>query len=365
MKLTNPELHSYSPEPLCEAHAHLYVALPIDETVSIFSNIMRHFNYSRMMLNALPCYDVTENCKAFYCKSKLDGAYVDVGLNHWYDGRDTADFYLGEIKKYHAIGCDGIKMLEGKVKLNRKLNTPRLDDKVYDKFYAYVEENAIPIIMHLGDPIDNWDISKMSQYAIDKGWYCGPEDPTLEELRSQVDGILKKFPKLHLTLAHFYFMGDELERAAKMFDTYENLCFDLTPGGEMYVSFTANPKEARAFFEKYSERLLYGTDTYNFAVDERGEEGVYGPRINEVRNFLEKSEDYYVYTPDEKPLHGMAFPKAIQDNIYRNNFVRIYGATPRPLDRERIAAECKLVCAERELDDLMTRNMKIITDFFG
>lgn len=364
MKPTNPELHSYSNEPICECHMHLKFDHPIDETVEIFSNVKRHFNYSRMLLNALPCYDVTENCKALYCKAKIPGTYVSAGLNHWYNERDTADFYLNEIKKYHAMGCDGIKMLEGKVQFNRKLRATHLDDKVYDKFYAYAEENEIPILMHLGDPIDNWDITKISQYGLEHGWYCGPEDPTLEELRGYVDGILKKFPKLRLTLAHFYFMGDELERAAKMFDTYENLCFDLTPGGEMYVSFTANPKESRAFFEKYSQRLLYGTDTYNFALDGRDEERVYGARINQVRNFLEKDEDFYVYTPDEKPLHGMAFSQEIQDNIYRNNFMRVYGQQPRELDLERIAAECRLVCAERELDDLMNHNMKTITEFF-
>ena len=362
MELKNHELHGYNKKPIFDSHVHHLNPAPVDTSVALLNGMADHFNYARMTLCAIPMYDPIANVKSLYLKEHLTPiSYVAAGINHHYDERDDADFFLNEIKKYHAMGCDGIKMLEGKMELHRKIRPSRLDDKAFDKFYAYAEENAIPIVMHLGDPAENWDLSKMSEYAIAKGWYNGPEDPTLEDLRSEVDGILRKFPKLKLTLAHFYFMGDDLTRAAKMFDTYENLCFDLTPGGEMYVSFTSNYENARLFFEKYADRLVYGTDTYNFPLDGATPERRYGSRINLVRSYLEAAEDYTYMKDTVRPFH---FGEEITDKIYRKNFLRIYGETPRALDYERIVAECELIAKERTLDELSAQNLATVSKYF-
>lgn len=363
---TNPKMHNYSPVPIYDCHAHLLYSKPIDESVDDVKKAMHHFNLNKIMILSVPNLDDTENCKAFYCKEKLSGkVFASAGIHHYFDERDTSDYYLNEIKKYHAMGCDGIKMLEGKMELHRRLKTGYLDSDVFDKFYAYAQENSIPILMHLGDPLSCWDMSQISQYALDSGWACTEDDPTREELREEVLNVLKKFPRLHLIMAHFNFMADELERVSELFDIYENLCYDLTPGGEMFVKFSEIPEKAKEFFIKYQDRLLFGTDLYNFAPEDmRIENEVTGVRLNQLRAFLEKTEPFISPILSEAPIIPLGLDENILDKIYRTNFTRIYGQMPRKVNYSLVAEECRRVLSERELDKTMADNVKVILDFF-
>ena len=366
MKQNNPALHGYSMEPICDNHVHLKFQIPIDATVQVIDEVMQHFNYSRLQACAMSVYDRTDNYRAFYLKSKLSPkVYVGASLDHHFDERDTAEYYLQEIQRYRAMGCDGVKMLEGKMFFHRKLGKP-LCDPVFDLFYGYCEEHNIPITLHLGDPIDNWDLSKMSEYAIKKGWYCGPEDPTREELRQEVYAVLDKFPKLTIIFAHFNFMGDELDKAEGLMEKYPNICFDLTPGGEMFIGFTNDWERARNFFIKYQDRLLYGTVSYNFPPEGLPPEQTTNHiRINLLRRFLEQTE---VFTEKSKnyPFKPFGFEGEILDKIYRKNFIRLYGETPRPLDRALILQGAKALQAEKDenLTELMQENLQTVIDHF-
>lgn len=362
MDKTSIEIHGYDKEPVYELHTHLFYPSPIEQSVSAFKNIMRHFNYGKMHIASIAMQDVTENVKALYCKDNIENVYCSGSINHYFDERDTAEFFLSEIKKYHAMGCDGIKMLEGKGNWHARLYTKNLADKVYDKFFAYAEENEIPLLMHLGDPLEMWDLSKMSDYAIERGWYCGGEGmPSLEDLRDEVEGILKKFPRLRLILAHFYFMSDDLDRAARLFDTYPNLCFDLTTGDPHFVPLTKTYDRSREFFIKYRDRLLYGTDTYHFSLDGMTEEQRYGTRINQIRSFIETDNERLC---DGQPIKCLNLPSEVKNKIYRDNFVRCYGASPKPIDKEMVVCDCALIQKERTLDEQMQQNLEVIKKHF-
>ncbi len=362
----NPIRHGFSIEPVREGHAHVCFEKPIAETEEAFRNILRHFNYESLHINAIPTgYSMTENYQAAYCKAKLaPRVYASAGLEYYLDGRDTADYFLQQIQDYRAMGFDGMKMLDGKVTQYR-ITKRKLNDPVLNKFYAYAEENAIPIVMHVGDPAKFWDRNKIPKHAIERGWFYDETEPTLEEVRSWVSDVLSRFPKLHLVLAHFYFMSYELERAAKLLDAYENICFDLTPGGEMFVGFTENYDAARSFFEKYQDRLVYGTDMYNtFENEEKAESEISGPRVFQLRSMLEKKEEFMAPMLSDKPLRPFGFTGEILDKIYRKNFVRLYGASPRVPDTERILAAAGKVMEKAKLNETETANMQAITAYF-
>ncbi len=362
----NPVLHGFAMDKVREGHAHLCFEKPISETEDAFRKILHHFNYESLHINAVPTsYSITENYQTIYCKAKLaPHVFASAGLEYYLDERDTEDSFLRQIREYRAMGFDGMKMLDGKVTQYR-ITKRKLSDPVFDKFYAYAEENAIPILMHVGDLAKFWDRNQIPQHAIDRGWFYNETEPSLEEVRAWVSDVLSRFPKLHLVLAHFYFMSKELERAAKLLDTYENVCFDLTPGGEMFVGFTENYDAARAFFEKYSDRLLYGTDMYNmFENEEKAESEISGPRVFELRTYLEKTEEFIAPLISDKPLRPFGFEGEILDKIYRKNFERLYGKTPRPLDTERIFAACRNLTGWAKLNETETANMQKIVAFF-
>ncbi|MBQ6907643.1 MAG: hypothetical protein IJQ28_04630, partial [Clostridia bacterium] len=41
---------------------HTYVSRLLDETVWFIKNAMKHFNHKKIMYNALPTYNIADNC---------------------------------------------------------------------------------------------------------------------------------------------------------------------------------------------------------------------------------------------------------------------------------------------------------------
>ncbi len=75
--------------------------------------------------------------------------------------------------------------------------------------------------------------------------------------------MLDKHPRLNATLAHFFFLSEYRDRVEEILEKYPNVKFDLTPGWEMYIAFSKDTEGWHDFFEKYSERILFGTDSGN------------------------------------------------------------------------------------------------------
>lgn len=347
---------------IINGHAHLCFEKPVEETADAFKNLLEYFGYSALNIASIPIsYSVTHNINTFYCKSKLSpNIYASAGLYYEKGMTDVQNEFLRQAKLYRAMGADGYKMLDGKISQYRKTGL-KLNDSVFDKFYAYAEENRIPILSHVADPSTYWDKSKMSEYALSRGWYVEPHEPSIEQLRSWVTDTLEKFPDITMVLAHFYFMSDDLDRAAKMFEKYPNLYFDITPGGEMFVSFTNNYDESRAFFKQYSKRIIYGTDLYNgfnkvtnFA----------GNRDWQARSFLEKSEPFMT-TLSEKPIRPLALEDDVMNDIFKGNFLRIYGNTPINVDKALVADEAERIIKDYpDISELEKENIITSIKYF-
>lgn len=380
--MTNELQNNYGHYNVCDTHVHLTYSKPVEQTIKIFENIMNWFCYERIVLLSVhhlsPGGDPANNAKALYCKTVINAkhsahkVYAFGNVFHYYDGRDTADGYLRQIELMDKLGFDGIKLLDGKPGYRKKLGKP-LDDPIFDKFYQYAEQHNIPITLHLGDPASFWDKTQMSEYELKAGWFCDETYPTLEQLRSEVEGILTKFPKLRLNLAHFYFLGHDLEACVDFFERWENVTFDLCPGGIMFVGFSERHQEWKNFFNTYAHRLYFGTDTYNFFYSENLEEyeEEVGERINQSRRMLEglepfKDRTYGVLTPLNLT------PDTLQ-KIYHDNCVRNLGE-PRVISMELAAAYASDVLTKFEhgfvttLDDVRDtsemENLQIIYRYF-
>lgn len=364
--MTNTELHGYRAAPICDSHIHTHTEIPVAQTLTYYRDVMRYFHYERIALQALPSYTVTDNFIALYSKANIEGVYAGVGLHHFGDSRDTAQGYYEQIKALYEMGADGVKMLEGKPGYHRTLGNRRLDDPVYDRFYEFIQEKELPLLMHLGDPAVFWDPVHAPDWVKARGWVYDESYQTLAGLRDEVEGVLEKFPNLRLTLAHFYFMSEDWDFAEDFMARHPRVQVDLTPGTEMFRGFTANYDRARRFFYTYADRILYGTDIYNRApcTDEEMEKK-YGHAVRMVRSFLEKKEEFVSDWIGGEPLRPFGFDNAMLDRLYRDNFLSTYGDTPRPLDDERIAHGCRVCLQSESLNPLERENMQTILDYFA
>ena len=187
--------------------------------------------------------------------------------------------------------------------------------------------------------------------------YDAPGFLSSKDFYDDVNKILDKHPDLHLTLAHFYFLSDELEKADRFLAAHPNVCFDITPGKEMYSSFTANPTESKAFFRKYADRIFFGTDLndtdgFHYHCD----------LYHLVRDMLNGSEPFDLWNNHYIP---MKLEKEVCDKIFYENHRALLGDVPKPIDRKAVSEELeRLYKSYNLLDEKDKSVLDILIDFF-
>jgi predicted TIM-barrel fold metal-dependent hydrolase len=77
------------------------------------------------------------------------------------------------------------------------------------------------------------------------------------ELIASLDNALERHPKTTFIACHFANCSYNLNILGDMFEKYPNLHADISA---RYAETAPIPRFVNAFFEKYQDRLLYGTD---------------------------------------------------------------------------------------------------------
>lgn len=340
-------------EKVFDIHIHYLFDIPLKEKIEIFQEEFLATGTEKYCFLSIPHeaengkvgYDEVQNINGLYLKHTFSpNAYAFAGLVHPSDHSDVetvAESFLEQAKRYMSVGYDGIKMLEGYPSLIKAWNLP-IDSQVYDKFYAYMEEKGYPILMHVANPKENWDITQASEYAIQAGRVYDDSYPTKEEITYQIFRIMEKHPKLKLILAHFGFMSNDIEEATR-YMRYPNTMVDITPGGEQLIHMGKTWETWLPFWEKYQDRILYGTDYYAFPKNQSWEVA-FQRRPKFVREFLETSTQHEYL--GEK-FNGINLDKSIRDKIYRHNFEKLLKA-PKEIDYKYLTCEAKRLLQEQK-----------------
>ena len=257
------------------------------------------------------------------------------GLLYNIDGPPAPGDLRRQAELLQAAGCDGVKMLEGKPSTRKRVPF-RLDDPLYDDYYAFMASSGMPILAHVADPDAFWDPARVSPQARQQGWdYTDGTYPPRESLYAEVDRVLERFPGLRVILAHFYFVSADMARAERMLTRWPNVSFDITPGAEMYRNFSDDPEAWHGFFTRHQERIIFGTD--NFMPREPWPAAGDGmvDKVRMIRQFLETTGRFEGFgTATRKHVMGIQLDRPALEKIYHRNFETFVGATPRPLNRD-------------------------------
>ncbi len=279
--------------------------------------------------------DFASNPLALYCKTLAPGRVFALGgLRYGLKREENADL-RAQAETLLAAGFDGFKMI-CKPNARRTLRFP-VDDPLFDDFFAFAEETGAPILYHVGDPETFWD-DRAPEWAREFGWYYGDDEgvPSMRDMWDETERMLEKHPRLRVTFAHFFFLSEDLPRAQRLFDRFPNVSLDLTPGGEMFFGFVKDRDASRAFFEKNSQRLLFGTDNSASHGGDAGEAiRLGGEHIARIRAFYETDRASSWYP------EGIKLSDQTLQNIFSDNFTRFLGAAPKPVDRAAAAALCR------------------------
>ncbi|MBQ9976556.1 MAG: amidohydrolase family protein [Clostridia bacterium] len=342
-------------EKVYDAHVHHLMEVPIDDAIEIFKEDFEWQGMEKYIFLAISHETNTDNtqvltfhlqnAKCLFLKREFSpNAYAFASLVHPDDYSDpdaVAEDFLRQTKEYMSAGFDGIKMLEGYPSLLKLRKIP-LDSPMFDKFYAYCEENAIPITSHIANPKDNWDPALVSEYNVSVGRAYDDTYPTKEEITEQTFRVLEKYPRLRLSLAHCGFLTYDISEMER-FLSFENTIADITPGGEQLFNMAAEWDKWLPLIEKYQDRFVYGTDFYAFQRKPDGSVSHNGRPVF-LRQFFETDEEHTYIT---ETFRGVKLDKSLRDKIYRENFARLY-PEPKKVDDKWLVNEVERVYREKK-----------------
>ncbi len=215
--------------------------------------------------------------------------------------------------------------------------------------FSYLEENGVPLCIHLNDPEHMWVKRELTEEEKRRNWgYFYEGYLSKEEIYQEAFERLDKNPRLRIVFAHFFFLSADIKEAVRVLDTYPNVCFDLTPGVEMYPNFSERIEEWREFFIKYADRIVFGTDC-NDIKDFNAE------IIEMVRLALTHDHSEFV-TPcyGNRVIRGLDLPAEVLEKICYHNYKRILPEI-KPVNTEKL-----LSAARRLYEDCVT----IDSDFY-
>ncbi len=294
-------------------HVHISHNIPVERSVEHLRYMCQRHGYEGVAVMSL-CYNYGEFCPecneiALRVKEGVGNSYAFASL------LPDEDFAL-QARRLMNSGFDGIKLIRGGKPSHHRISGHAYDSEIYGDFFALAEEEQIPILMHNNDPATSWDITKATKRAIENGWVYDDTYPSHEYYFSLVDRILEKHPKLNLALAHLGFYSEDLDRAISLLKKYPNLRFDITPALNVYFEMSEYPEKAKAFFECYRERLIFGTDADS---DLEGFVREYNDKKNRITSaFLEgKFGSEVVF--DGNIIRPIGLSEDILADIYYNN----------------------------------------------
>ena len=125
------------------------------------------------------------------------------------------------------------------------------------------------------------------------------------------------FPGAGDVAVHFSNLGHNLAQLGRALDRFPNLNVDLSARA---YEFGRQPFTAPAFFAKYKDRILYGSDQEVTPEMWRS-----WWRILETR-------DEYIRGPAGWQLYGMGLPDNVLEAVYSGNAKRLLNWTNPPID---------------------------------
>jgi predicted TIM-barrel fold metal-dependent hydrolase len=210
-----------------------------------------------------------------------------------------------------------------------------VDDARLDPLWARAGALGAPVLIHSADPVAFFQPldehnERREELALRPDWhFYGPEFPTHAALMAQLNHIVERHPATTFIGAHVGSNAEDLGYVSACLDRYPNYTIDTCARVGEIGRHPAN--EVRAFFLKYQDRILFGTDTVL---------GWDGPRALSVEDMADLEQSYeqhwrFFETNDRQieypgyPVQGnwkvdaIGLPQAVLEKLYYRNAQRL------------------------------------------
>jgi predicted TIM-barrel fold metal-dependent hydrolase len=213
-----------------------------------------------------------------------------------------------------------------------------VDDPSLDPLWTAAGRLDVPVYVHVADPkaffqpCDSTN-ERWKELQVHPHWcFHGQDYPSFDGLLDAFDRVIARHPETTFIGVHMGNDSEDPARVARTLDAYPNYYVDVAA---RVPEFGRHPApEMRAFFVKYQDRVLFGTDT---GISPRhlmlGSSGDDNPGTEDARTFYSAHFRYFE-TADRQiahptPIQGdwkidaIGLPPKVLDKLYRKNAERL------------------------------------------
>ena len=187
------------------------------------------------------------------------------------DNIDAPDFAQKEIERLKSEIEAGAKMMKvwknfGMVTKDASGKFIQIDDPRLQPIWDFLKESGIPVMAHIGEPVQAWrplDDPNNPHYGYytdhpEYHAYQHPEIPSYETIITARDNWIANNPELKILCAHMGSMSHDVDMVAERLDKFPNIYVE--PAARFGDLVGQDSDKMRAFFEKYQDRIMFGTD---------------------------------------------------------------------------------------------------------
>lgn len=232
-----------------------------------------------------------------------------------------------QLEKDVAIGAVGLKLFKnfGLTVRDGFGQRVAVDDPELDPVWETCARLDIPVLIHSGEPREFFErVDRYNERWLELIVRPGrrlPSDryPSFETIMGERDRMFARHPDTRFIAAHMGWHANDLGRLGAMLDRLPNVFVET---GAILYELGRQPLNATAFFGRYSDRVLFGKDSY--AADEFP----YYWRTFETRD---EYFDYYRRYHAFWKLYGMGLSDDILRKVYYENALRVVPGIVRDL----------------------------------
>ncbi len=211
----------------------------------------------------------------------------------------------------------------------------KIDDPRFDPMWEACGSLQMPVAIHVSDPVaffaptDRFN-ERYEELNNHPDWsFYGKDYPSNEELLDARDRVFARHPNTQFIALHCGNYAENLQHVSASLDRFPNMTVDIAARiGEL----GRQPRAARAFFDKYQDRILFGTDAVPHGYEYPQQ--LFCDELYEIYyRFLETDDEYFDYAPAKTPpqgrwqISGLDLPESILKKVYADNAARLLQLT--------------------------------------
>ncbi len=224
-----------------------------------------------------------------------------------------------QLEKDIKAGAKGLKIYKSLGLRYKDTNGNRvaIDDPRLAAIWAKCGELGVPVLIHAADPKSFWDPmdddnERWLELKTHSRRKRSATDPApWEQIIEEQHRMFKKHPNTNFINAHMGWYANDLGKLGKLLDEISNMNVGIAA---VIAELGRQPRNAKAFFEKYQDRILFGKDSW------KPEEFPTYFRV------LESNDEYFPYYKKYHAfwaMYGLDLSDEVLKKVYYKNALRI------------------------------------------